>query len=466
MVKHMKILGNSTRGLNSQQKCLLYRSCALPIALYCLQLQFYSKSPLSYPLKLLEKLQRQAALQIVGVFRTTLSFGIKAITSLIPVHLHLQKLSGRFQLRAHALPINHILRFLIENNSEISTHPHSLLLSSLTRCQCRLIKGHLVDIDNKFNEVFPSFDSLNSEFKLDNRIIDSFSNRFLFHLFSKSNDHLFKNCIQQLNNLAIESSNTPSNALMVTDVSVKNNVTLSIVHIHVHNRPVIKTLHCAVNITSTKAEFFAIRCSINQVAHLQNISKIIVVTDSIYVAKKIFNPFLNMLQKQAALILNDLRKFFNCHHENTIEFWECTSKSNWKLHKIVNIEIKSFNLIPFSLNKNSWDFSKKSECDGIINKQKMTFQVSDLKGRNFMDLVNSDNNVLEPTYSKDSTQLQYFGHSNTLCARATRAITNHAPIGKYQLQFFSNEKFSCPYSLYPIETRQHILHECKRFNKY
>ena len=33
----------------------------------------------------------------------------------------------------------------------------------------------------------------------------------------------------------------------------------------------------------------------------------------------------------------------------------------------------------------------------------MTFQVSDLKGRNFMDLVNSDNNVLEPTYSKDST---------------------------------------------------------------
>ena len=33
----------------------------------------------------------------------------------------------------------------------------------------------------------------------------------------------------------------------------------------------------------------------------------------------------------------------------------------------------------------------------------MTFQVSDLKGRNFMDLVNSDNNILEPTYSKDST---------------------------------------------------------------
>ena len=56
------------------------------------------------------------------------------------------------------------------------------------------------------------------------------------------------------------------------------------------------------------------------------------------------------------------------------------------------------------------------------------FQASDLKERNFMDLVNSNNNILEPTYSKSSTWLQYFGHSNILCARAIRAITNYAPI--------------------------------------
>ena len=53
-----------------------------------------------------------------------------------------------------------------------------------------------------------------------------------------------------------------------------------------------------------------------------------------------------------------------------------------------------------------------------------------------------------------------------LCARATRAITNHAPIGEYQLRFFPNEEFNCPCGLYPIEMRQHILYECKRFNEY
>ena len=53
-----------------------------------------------------------------------------------------------------------------------------------------------------------------------------------------------------------------------------------------------------------------------------------------------------------------------------------------------------------------------------------------------------------------------------LCAQASRAITNYAPIGEYQLRFFPREEFDYPCGDYPIETRQHILHECQRFNNY
>ena len=208
----------------------------------------------------------------------------------------------------------------MENNSKTTAHPYPLSLSSLTKYKYGLIKGHLVNMDNKFNEVFPSFDPINPEFQPGNRIIDSFPNHFSFHLFSKSNNYLFKKHIQQLNNLVIESSNSPTNALVVIDASVKNNIVLFIAYIHVHNRLVVKTLYYAVNITSTEAEFFAIRCGINQAAYLQGISKIIVVTDSIYVTKKIFDPSLHILQKQTALILKNLRKFFICYHENIIEF--------------------------------------------------------------------------------------------------------------------------------------------------
>ena len=62
--------------------------------------------------------------------------------------------------------------------------------------------------------------------------------------------------------------------------------------------------------------------------------------------------------------------------------------------------------------------------------------------------------------------LLHFGLSNSLCTRVSWAIVNHTPIGKYCLKFFPMEDFSCLYGLYSIETRQHILHEYKRFNKY
>ena len=260
-------------------------------------------------------------------------------------------------------------------------------------------------MNNWFNEVFPSFNPINPEFKLGNRIINCFSNHFLFHLFSKSSNCLFKSQIQQLNNIAIESSNTSLTALVVTDTSVKNNVASSIVHIHVYNNPIVKMLHHTINVTSTEAEFFAIRCGINQALYYQNISKIIIITDSIHVTKNIFNPSSHLLQKQAALILNDLRNFFDCHYKNTIEFWKCPSKSKQNLHKCIDIETKLFNLILFLPAKNSWDFSKKSECDDIISNWKMTFQASDLKGNNLLELVNSDNKILEPMYSKDGIQL-------------------------------------------------------------
>ena len=82
---------------------------------------------------------------------------------------------------------------------------------------------------------------------------------------------------------------------------------------------------------------------------------------------------------------------------------------------------------------------------------------------NFWD---SDSQSLVPSNIKGGLWLQHFSHSNSLCTRATRAIINHAPIGEYRLRFFPKENFSCPCSLYSIESQQHILYDCSRFNNY
>ena len=257
-VKCMKILSNLSRGLNLLQKQLLYRSCTLSIALYGFQLWFYHKAPLSYPLKTLGKLQRKVVIWILGVFKTSPSYDIEVIIGLIPIYLYLQKLSGRSQLRAHSLSSNYILRLLMNNISNIPnftshSHLYLLLLNSLTKWQCGLIKGPIIDIDNRFNKVFHLFDPLNPEFCPGNRVIDNFSNCFSFHLFAKSKDCSSKLHIQQLDALVINSSSSVTNALIIMDASIRNNVALSITHIHVHDKPVVKTLYHTINVTSTEA---------------------------------------------------------------------------------------------------------------------------------------------------------------------------------------------------------------------
>jgi len=96
----------------------------------------------------------------------------------------------------------------------------------------------------------------------------------------------------------------------------------------------------------------------------------------------------------------------------------------------------------------------------------MIFQAFDMKEKSFLDLTDGDDKTIELTYIKGSSWLKYFSHSNSLCARALRAITNHTPISKYRLRFFPREDFSCLCRLYPIESRRHILHEYRKFNKY
>ena len=125
--------------------------------------------------------------------------------------------------------------------------------------------------------------------------------------------------------------------------------------------------------------------------------------------------------------------------------------------------LKKLTLLSCFPSKTSWDFSKKEESNDIIKNWQMTFQASDSKGTHFLELL--DNN-LNPTYVKGGSWIKYFGLSNLLCARATQAITNHAPIGEYCLRFFLRENFSCLCGLYPIKTRHHVLHDCRRFNNY
>jgi len=417
-------------------------------------------------MKILDKMQRRAAIWILGAFKTSPSAGIEAIAGIIPIKFHLQKITKRSQIRPFKLPSNHIIRILMDDSPPSSTTSNPHKIGSLTNRQRTQTKGHLTDSYNKSLGIFPSFSPISIEFSPGNCIIDNFSNRFSFNLVNRKGKMKINNRALELDEMVLQASSSPHTALVITDASIKNDIATSVSHIHSMNSPLTKTVHHASFVSSTEAELFAIRCGINQACSKENVLKIIVITDSIHAAKKIFDSDSHPYQLHSIAILCELQEFFNSNPNNTIEFWECPSHLKWRFHRDVDKDSKSFYPTPSYPCKTSWDFCKKTDSDNIIKQWKMTFQASDSKGNHFLDLLDDDLNPIEPSYIKGGPWLQSFGHSNSLCARATRAITNHTPIGEYHLRFLPNMDFSCLCNNYPIKSRRHILHECKRFNGY
>ena len=113
----------------------------------------------------------------------------------------------------------------------------------------------------------------------------------------------------------------------------------------------------------------------------------------------------------------------------------------------------------------SQEFSKKEECNNIVKKWQIYFQVSDFKEKHFLNLNNNNNQSIHLTYSKDGAWLKHFGLSNSLCIYITRLITNHTPIDKYKLKFFPNKLYTCLYGNFSIKIRSHILYKYVQYIK-
>jgi len=190
----------------------------------------------------------------------------------------------------------------------------------------------------------------------------------------------------------------------------------------------LKTLHQAINVTMTEVKLFTIRCRISQAIQISNISCIIIITDSMYVAQRIFDSNIHLYKLQLITISKDLRLYFNKHSDNSIK-----SNKKWPLYMLVDKDTKEFNLTFLYPCKTSWDFSKKKECDNIIRNWQMFFQMSNFKEKQFLDLLDDDFNTIEPLCIKGGLWIKHFGYSNLLCTRAMRAIANHTLIEEYYL---------------------------------
>ena len=189
----------------------------------------------------------------------------------------------------------------------------------------------------------------------------------MFHSLNKKCESSIKSHLHKLKEITLQVSSDLLTVIVVSDTSIKKHVAMLIAYIHAYSSPVIETIYHVVNIISTETELFTIRCSINQATHLLNTRRIVIISDFIYMAKRIKDSSSYLYQIHLAAIFCEFRKFFKRNIDNFIEFWDCPSHCNWGLHLIVDKETKSFNPIPIFPCKFSQDFSRKNEYDSILN---------------------------------------------------------------------------------------------------
>jgi len=89
------------------------------------------------------------------------------------------------------------------------------------------------------------------------------------------------------------------------------------------------TYHQAINVSTTEAKLFAIRCGINQAISILHIKHIVVITNSLHAIMKIFDSSSHPYQIHSTAIARELREFFNKYTNNYIKFWDCHSTENW-----------------------------------------------------------------------------------------------------------------------------------------
>ena len=86
----------------------------------------------------------------------------------------------------------------------------------------------------------------------------------------------------------------------------KNNIATSVLHIRRQHEIIKKTVYHIMNVMFTKAEIFAIRCSISQASQIQDVTYIIIITNAILAAKRIFDTSLYLYQLNFIVISNNL----------------------------------------------------------------------------------------------------------------------------------------------------------------
>ena len=171
---------------------------------------------------------------------------------------------------------------------------------------------------------------------------------------------------------------------------------------------------------------------------------IILITNSLESDRQAIDLLVYPRQAYSLAVCSTLRLFFSQGHSYKIDFWNCSSRAEWSLHQLVHNNVTNTKVAARLHPATSINFLCSRNVISCLDIWRTSFNHPTVQGWHFLPLRDKNQWFLQPSYSKGDSWLPYIGQSITLCARATKAILNYAPIGKYRQCFFPAEYTQCP----------------------
>jgi len=228
------------------------------------------------------------------------------------------------------------------------------------------LKSSIKDINEHLLEVTKYFYPFHLLFSPGSRVVHYFSSKITFHSsLSSGNENLYKH-IQNLNYIFYQSQSFSHNIAVITDSSIKKfNIAIAIARIWKNNSITRQLKIQTINVTSIKAKLIAICIDLIPTIEDNNTHNIIVLTDSISIANKVLESYVNFFQNSIIPLTLRMKFFLEKDKRNVIHFWYYPSKAEWPRHKLVDDQVKAANNVLTLPSRNSFLFSRKKKCNNI-----------------------------------------------------------------------------------------------------
>jgi len=112
-------------------------------------------------------------------------------------------------------------------------------------------------------------------------LINRFPNFFSFYVGNRKNSLCLHNHFKSLDDLLNKHTFDTYTAVVITDVSIRNNTVTAVSHTLSKYRDIIRVVHYVFSVMTAEAELFTIRSGINQACQIPDVKKVHVITNFI-----------------------------------------------------------------------------------------------------------------------------------------------------------------------------------------